>query len=274
MEELSIREIQEVTLKLLLQYDAVCRRHGWRYSLCGGTLIGAVRHQGFIPWDDDVDVFMPRPDFDSFIAHCKQGGEPFRLITYDTVKEYNRFFAKLWDPSTLIEDEVTAPSYEIGVSIDVFPIDGLGDTREEALRIYRQTEWDRELLIPTGWKKYTRSTTHGLAMEPIRLAMFILSRFVEPKGLLRKVEDIHRGHPFDECQFAGDVFGSYRKREIMEQWAFRDLIELPFEGHPVMALKHYDDFLTNIYGDYMKLPPESQRVTHHTYKAYKRPERP
>ena len=269
MESLALKEIQKIELKLLLQYDLVCKQNNLRYSLGGGTLLGAVRHKGFIPWDDDIDVMMPRPDYEMFLAYCKSQKTGFNLITYDTVETYNGLSSKIWDPSTVIRDDLMGVSYEIGVNIDVFPLDGLGNSEEEALRIFRKTAWKREMLNAVIWKKFFRSKTHSSLVEPIRFAMFVLSRFANPKKLLRKVDEENLRHPFEQSTYAGCVCGSYREREIMTTDTFKNYIEVEFEGHRLSAIQNYDEYLKKHYGDYMKLPPKEKQETHHTYKAYR-----
>ena len=270
MDELSLREIQETELQLLLKFHEICARHGWRYSLSGGSLIGAVRHQGFIPWDDDVDVVMPRPDYDQFTAYCKTEQIPFGFVHYETVQGYHGLFARLWDRDTVVEDSVADFDFEFGISMDIFPVEGMGASREEALRIFRKTAWDRELLNAVAWKKYARSKTHGLWMEPIRFMMFVISRFVDPVRLLKKVDRVNRSHPFETSEYAASVCGVYRTREIMPRKVFSELRDTQFEGHTVKIMQDYDTYLGSLFGDYMTLPPEHKRVSHHTFRAYRK----
>lgn len=269
MQELTLQDIQKIELELLLQYHNICQENGFRYSLGGGSLLGAIRHKGFIPWDDDIDVMMPRPDYEKFIIFCQNHEIPFALISYDTVKGYNGLFIKIYDPSTIIKDDVMAMDYKTGVNIDVFPIDGLGDSEKEALQIFRKTEFKRELLNAVLWKKFFRSKTHSILIEPIRLTMFVLSRFVNPKKLLKKIDAVNLTYPFERCGYAGCVCGSYRTDEIMKKSTFENYIEFDFEGEKLQAISNYDEYLTKHYGDYMQLPPEDKRVTHHTYRAYR-----
>ena len=272
MKQLTLKEIQEIELGLLLKFDAICKDNNWRYSLGGGSLLGAIRHKGFIPWDDDIDVMMPRPDYDSFVDYCCNHGDQteFNIVTYETVKGYNGLFAKIWDPSTIITDDVMGMDYDIGVNIDVFPIEGLGKNEKEAIKIFRKTSWNREMLNAALWRKYFRSKTHSIIVEPIRLGMFVMSRFADTKKLLRKVDKENLKHPFEQSLYAGCVCGSYREKEIMTTETFKKYCELDFEGHKLKGIENYDEYLTKHYGNYMELPPAEKQETHHTYKAYKR----
>ena len=268
MKELDLTEIQAIELKLLLSFDEICRKEGLRYSLGGGTLLGAIRHQGFIPWDDDVDVMMPRPDYDRFLMYCAEKDIPFGIITYENTLGYNGLFAKITDLSTRIIDEVNFIDYEIGVNIDVFPLEGLGQSEKEALKIFHKTTFDREIQNATAWKRFFRSKTHSILLEPVRFAMFIISRFANPKKLLAKIDRENLKHPFEESEYAGCVCGSYREQEIMTTKTFKEYSEVTFEGYQLSAISDFASYLTKHYGDYMQLPPEEKRQTHHTYKAY------
>lgn len=268
MDQLTLKEIQEIELKLLEKFDSICMQNDLRYSLGGGSLLGAIRHKGFIPWDDDIDIIMPRPDYDRFLSLCRRNDDSFSLLTYDTCDGYYGLFAKMWDPDTIIEDEDLNLGPQIGVNIDLFPLDGLGRTEREATRIFRKTSWKRELLTAAVWKRYFRSKTHSFWIEPIRLLLFIYSRILDPKKLLRAVDEENLKHPFDQSLYAGCVCGSYRKKEIMKKSTFENYINVEFEGQLFKCIRNYDEYLTKHYGDYMRLPPEEKRVTHHTYKAY------
>lgn len=270
MKELTLKEIQNVELNLLLQFKTICEDNAFRYSLGGGSLLGAIRHKGFIPWDDDIDVMMPRPDYDKFLKYCRNNLVPFKLITYDTEKGYNGLFAKIWSPDTIIIDDLMVLDYEIGVNIDIFPIDGLGNSKQEALKIFHKTAWNREMLNAVLWKRFFRSKTHSIFIEPIRFTMFVLSRFADPKKLLRKVDEENLRHSFDDSLYAGCVCGSYREQEVMTKETFINYIDAVFEGKQFKIIANFDEYLMKHYGNYMELPPKEKQNSHHTYKAYKR----
>ena len=270
MQELTLQQIRQIELDLLIEFDKICNTNGYRYSLGGGTLLGAIRHKGFIPWDDDIDVMMPRPDYKQFINYCRNNATSFELITYNLVDGYYGLFAKISHPMTTLTDSVIKLDYNIGVNIDVFPIDGLGNSMEEAVKIFKSTEFERELLNAVLWKFFFRSKTHSILLEPVRFILFLVSRLVNPKKLLNRVDKENLMHSFEKSLFAGCVCGSYREKEIMTKETFEHYVDVEFENLKFKSIANYDEYLKKHYGNYMKLPPEEKRITHHTYKAFRK----
>ena len=273
LKEIKLDEIKKIELDLLVELDRICREQGFRYFMVGGTLIGAVRHKGFIPWDDDIDISMPRPDYELFLDYCIKNRDTvnFDVISNKNYKKYWHLFSKLSDRNSIIKDDVIDDNgIRSGVSIDVFPIDGLGKNFKEAKRVFYAKEFQRELLDAKNWKKYTRSKTRSIIIEPVRLFFFVISRFCSPKSLMKNIENYYKNKDFDTEAFSADVAGVYRTKEIMEKRIYSEYCDLEFEGHMFRAPKYYDEFLTNIYGDYMKLPPKEKQVSHHTYRAYRK----
>ena len=268
MLELTLQQIRQIELDLLIEFDKICNEKGYRYSLGGGTLLGAIRHNGFIPWDDDIDVMMPRPDYEKFINYSLNNNIPFTLITHTTMEGYNGLFAKLSDSTTVLQDNLIKDDYDLGVNIDIFPIDGLGNSEIEARKILKKTELQREILNAISWKRYFRSKTHGLIFEPIRLALYYTSRFINPKKILKSVDEKNLKYSFDSSSYAGCICGSYRTKEIMKKEVFEKYIDVKFENNIFKAVSDYDTYLTKLFGNYMVLPPEKERVTHHSFQAF------
>lgn len=267
--EIDIEELKGIQLNLLNEFHSICQKEGMRYSLGGGTLLGAVRHNGYIPWDDDIDVMMPRPDYDRFIDYCFNNTIPFGLLSFETNKKYVDLSAKIYQKNTVIEDNVDyAKNDKLGVNIDIFPIDGLGDTYKKAKKAFKSTAFKRNLLIAAQWKKYKRSKTHSWYFEPFRFAFFVLSRLTNKANLFKSIQNKYKRINFDRAEYAAAIGGAYREKEILPKTVFTEYIDLPFENGLFKAIASYDTYLSSIFGDYMKLPPEEKRVSHHTFKAY------
>jgi len=261
--------LKQIELKVLMQIDLICKQENIRYSLCGGSLLGAIRHGGFIPWDDDIDIFMPRPDYNKFIEYCKTNNTPFKLGCVEIDPKYSYLFAKAMNRDTVIfEINGNRNNIDFGVFVDIFPIDGLGDTYDEAKEQFKKTAFGRELLVAYNWKRFFRSKTRSVVYEPIRFAFFVLSRFVTSEKLIKKIQGKYPKDAFLKSKYAGAVCGSYRFKEILPIEIYSEFDTVVFEGQEFMSIKNKDAYLKSIYGDYMKLPPEEKRVAHHTFEAY------
>lgn len=268
LRKVSGEDMKKIQFGILTELDSVCRKLGIRYSLCGGSLLGAVRHKAFIPWDDDIDIIMPRPDYDTLIAYCKENETSFRMISHETEEEYGYLFAKATAKNTVIFDEnCGSDKLGMGVYVDIFPVDALADTKEEALKSFSRTRFKRELLVARNWNRFFRSKTHGIIYEPIRLAFFILSRFFSKRKLIASIEKTY-SKEFGTTEYCASVCGSYRQKEILPTSVYTDYISLEFEGREFMAIKNYDAYLSSIYGDYMTLPPKEKQISHHSFTAY------
>lgn len=269
MRQISDDELKQIEFKILKEIHEICVANGLRYSLCGGTLLGAVRHKGFIPWDDDIDIFMPRPDYNKFIAYCLSNETRFRLVSTEADPKYSYLFAKAIDPNTVIQElNGNRNDVELGVFVDIFPIDGLGDTYEQAKKNFKKSSFNRELLVAYNWKKFFRSKTHSVIYEPIRFAFYLMSRLSNSKKLIDRIQSTYPSKSFDESQYAGVICGGYRQKEILPTKIYAEFDKMLFEGQEFMTIKNWEAYLGSIYGNFMQLPPEEKRVTHHTFKAY------
>lgn len=269
MQKIELAELKKIELDILCEIHRICQEQNIRYSLAAGTLLGAVRHGGFIPWDDDIDIFMPRPDYDRFIEFCKSNPIGFNIICSETNEKYKYLFAKAMARNTIIIEDFSNPdNIEMGIYVDIFPIDGLADTYESAKKEFNKTSFKRELLVAKNWKKFTRSKTRSWKYEPIRFAFFLLSRFISAKKIIKSLNDRFRKNPFEKMEYSACISSSYRQKDIMATSIFSEYIDIEFEGKTFKAFKNYHAYLSNIYGNYMELPPEEKRVSHHSFEAY------
>lgn len=252
-----IKELREIQMGILDDVHRFCEEQGLRYSLSSGTLIGAIRHQGYIPWDDDIDIYMLRSDYERFLTTYHDPTGRYRVLDPKQEEHYYYTFAKVVDQRTkMIEDETEG--YEIGVYIDVFPVDYVTDDLKERERVFRL----KRLLYKIRRCKISQSNPlHS------RLAYWCYRSLPVPVGMLNRwIEKlIVRRNPTDTlCHMteAGpSVKGCFPAVDMAE------MTDAKFEDRTYKIMKGYDDHLTRTYGDYMRLPPEDQRTTHH-FEAY------
>ncbi len=265
-EFLTLRQTQDALLEILVVFDEICRKFGLCYSLAYGTLLGAVRHKGFIPWDDDVDVTMPRPDYERLHDMAERGEIVFPegyLLSPDRGKNPDYSFMKLMNSAYRIS---SSTHLEVPyLYLDIFPVDGVADdeaTREKDAR--RNGILINETML-SHWP-----TIAGPWRIPVRILSLFPYVFLQLFGVRRRaVEKLNRNaqkYPFEtsrECDCTN--FGENRVY-VPTDW-YRSYEETEFEGHKFMILTHWDEFLTKRYGDYMTPPPADRRETH-SLKAY------
>lgn len=243
---MEIREVQQALLPMLRRFDDFCRAQGLRYYLLGGSMLGAVRHGGFIPWDDDIDVGMPREDYRSFLSLWQSKEE--RLMSPGCEPGYSFDFAKLIRP-------VELDGKQAEIFLDIFPLDGCPDSSEDGIRrCYERFDRLRVLknasLVPTEGKPLLRQLL-------IRAARLI------PRTLMRKLMDRTLArHRFDESPAVGNFSGHWREKEIMAREIYGEPKPVRFEDGLFLGVAEPDRYLTRMYGDYMTPPPEAQRLTH------------
>lgn len=270
MNKLDNSAIKGCSLEVLRALKQVCEANSLRYSLTGGTLIGAVRHRGFIPWDDDIDIMMPRPDYDRLVAILSREDHGFDLRCAELDGEsYPYPFAKACCRRTrLVENATRTDTVPLGVYVDIFPVDGAGDRYALARWRVMVFQFLHGLKITSNWTSYHRSRLRKWYYEPFRYVCYLLSRCIGRWRIDRMLESFLRRKGYETSRYAGRLVGDYGSKEVMPRSVFDELTELTFEGERFAAIAGYDAFLTRLYGDYMRLPPEDKQVTHHDFEAY------
>ena len=235
-------EIRESQIGILKYLKKVCEENGLRYFLCGGTLLGAVRHQGYIPWDDDVDVFVELNDLmklHKILEHDKR----YRLISMFDDSGYFDECSLLVDMDTVCDINRFPMQVTAGVSIDVFIVSGLPDG-QEAIKVMDQA---KQLELACYNTLYSRK---------------------ENKEAVKKLVAYMQEYDFEQCPNVAHVLGRFMYREITKKEYFEESVLLPFEGEQLACPKGWDAYLTDIYGEFMTLPPKEQQVAHHYFRAY------
>lgn len=252
------KRIWAVELDLLLAFDKICKKHHLRYYLIGGTLLGAVRHRGFIPWDDDIDVIMPRKDYDELQLYHAEFKEPYFFQTPETDPGY--FFAhpRLRNSNTTaIQRPFCDCRYNMGIFIDILPLDSITKDQEGESLFQRLTT----LLIDS-------STTMKAACRCLNQRDQERVRNLSPMDPLERYRTIHslgRSMMDKDTPYCfpstGVVYGF--ERSLYEWSSFSDAVEASFEGYPVPIPVGYERILQGVFGNYMVFPPLENRGTWH-----------
>lgn len=270
MRELNIEEIQKVELNILIKFDEICRTIGVRYFIYYGTLLGAVRHGGFIPWDDDADVIMPRPDFEIFIRYCEEHKDelkPFFLIYYTTNNRYIYPIGRLCDARYTV-NYVGNDDYGLGLFIDIYPYDGVGDTYKEAEKNIKKLKIIRHFLQLAG-TNYVYKSRYGAIITLLKRLLWPCVKVIGIERFIKIEMHVIKKYSYETSKYvANALWNGYGTREIGERDLFTKIISLKFSGYEFYAPENYDEHLKRLYGNYMELPSEEQQHPTHNYKAY------
>ena len=266
--ELELSEVQSAALRIFKIIDEICCREGMRYWLAFGTLLGAVRHKGFIPWDDDIDIVMPRNDYERFLDYFRANKDRLRpLVIVNPVDRPGTPFliTRVSDTTYKMIGEFGDYVSELGVFVDIYPLDGLGNDLSEAESLKRKSlRLVSCYTQPRVWPFFKdQRPLHRVAKALIGLTL------QSPDHYRRQLDDLCRKYDYDDsiyvtCLAWVPYFG-FAKRSYYDA-----TLRLPFEDTNANVPAEYDQVLTDRYGNYMELPPASERVPHHFYSIVKR----
>lgn len=271
--QLSIEETQKVSLQILDVIADLCEELDLRYFLFYGTLIGAVRHHGYIPWDDDLDIMMPRKDHDILIEYLQKNihkYEYLEVFNHEVNSEYPYMITRISDKRyrIIMDNE---KEYGMGIFIDIYPFDGLGNTKEEALSYGMKGDRLSSLCYQATRKRCAVETTTSKFRKFIKLPVFLFAKMCGKDFFQNKLQKLARVKPYDNYKYVGCVvwLSGGMKDIFLRKW-FDDYVKLPFGEKEYRVPVEYDAFLKQVYGDYMTLPPEEERIGHHYYKVVER----
>ena len=263
----SLKEIQTIGLGILKFIDKICTENKIKYFLCAGTALGAVRHKGFIPWDDDVDVMMPREDYERFLKLMdKSNNEHYKCLHFGKDFPYYFYrFAKVVDLNTSLT-EINFPKHpDMGIYVDIFPIDGID---EKVGKKIIKKHYNLGLIhYQSASLKFVKSK-RGFVHNVFKYIAYVYAKIFGWQHWVKKSEKLIKKYKMQNCKFAG-IYDEYQEKEIMPKEIFDEVIYVDFEDSKFPIVKNYDYYLTKIYGDYMTPPPENQRIQHHVI-AYKK----
>lgn len=270
-EKMSLREIQLGSLEILKKIVKICNDNGYRYFLAYGSLIGAIRDKGIIPWDDDIDIMMPRDDYDKLKAYFIENAEsikPLKIFNHDVMKNYPHSIMRISDQDyKLIFDN--EKDYGIGLFIDVYPIDGIGNDYKKAKSLLHKAKRTASLCFLTSRKGFGVDNTKSKIKMIIKFPAYIWANILGNDHYQNKTKKLCKKYSYNESKYVACIAQPNDGNDIFERTIFKPM-EAEFEDIIVTIPKGYDDFLTNIYGDYMMPPDEKGKKTHHTYDAFKK----
>ncbi len=258
-----MKKVWAIELDLLNEFDRICKENNLQYWVGFGTLIGAVRHHGFIPWDDDMDVMMPREDYDKLLSLNLKLDEPYFLQTILNDKYYFKPFAKFRNSNTTAVDLLRKTKCNNGIFIDIFPIDGLDNNK-----IVR---WIRLMYIRAR-NSASYAYMFNISPHPIKRLMhwFLRLSFIpyDFKKNYKHIDKIASKIKWNDTNKVGcTVFPPYvNKRNELNKYYFENTEYLPFENITVPVPSKYENLLRVMYGDYMNFPPVEKRGQWHNYK--------
>lgn len=262
--------LRKVQLEMFKSFVSICEKYHLRYYAAEGTVLGAIRHQGYIPWDDDIDVCMPRKDYDIFLSVAqKELPEEYFLQTYMTDPDFRETLAKIRNSNTtFLETYGQKININHGAWIDIFPVDGIPNSNCKVNRLLFFRKLVRGYL---GKDYYPRTFARRVAARVCQVLLLAKNT----QKLLIRLEKKYKKYPFDECERTISYGAAYEKKEIHKRETYGEGKIVKFENTTIRVPIDADTYLRETYGDYMKLPPKEQQVGRHNcsicdlHKSYK-----
>ena len=265
MRRIEDEEIKPITFEVLKHVKELCDAEGIRYFLAYGTALGALRHSGFIPWDDDVDVYMLRSEFERYVAADAKAGGRYRLVCTENQPGYTLPLPKVIDTKTLLHQTDQIESFELGVYVDVFVLDAVPAEESERKSFYRKLDGAQK-----GWSRSQYAPTEKTNLA--RRAGKAVLRAVGPRHYSVKIDEISKAEDAKGvtglvCPSTYCVYGRERETYPISWFTGEERIH-EFSGVDFSIPPKAEDYLSRVYGDWEQLPPVEERKSHHCFEAF------
>lgn len=253
-------ECRRIQVEILMELDHICRINHLKYYVAYGTALGAIRHRGFIPWDDDIDICLQRCDYDKLLILLKNQQDTKWLSVLDSNTEnYLLPFAKAIDNRTVAKSEDSKVKH--GIWVDIFPMDTAPDKKNVQRRFLQRCFLFRSIIIAMN-TDFDSKKSHMDKKRCIKQLLNILAILIGKKRILKWNEKYMKKHNGTSSIYVCNLCTPYILKEIFQRSELQEVEDIYFERQTVMGLKNADRYLRMLYGNYMQLPPEDERRTH------------
>lgn len=270
MNEIKLDELKILQMNIMSAVHRFCLVNNLRYSLACGSMLGAARHKGYIPWDDDIDIYLLREDYDKMIKIFPDLLEgKYKFCTLERDRKWGLPFGKVCDMRTIVKESVTH-DYELGVNIDVFPIDNVPENKDEweKFDVHRRKCFDlyaKRVDLPPlfnfdNGKPFVRNVLATL----VKPFLYLVSVHTAAKCFQKVATKYKKSHSTMVFECAQGILQKHPFPKVL----FDNRVLMPFEDRKYMCFADYDSYLTNGFGNWQELPPKEKQVSHHDFKAW------
>lgn len=261
MKKIELKEQKKIMIELLEYFDKVCRENDIKYSLIGGSLIGAIRHKGIIPWDDDIDVILSKSEYLKLIQILENMNDfRYKLLTINNCRGYNFPFPKLVDKRTfVVEPKLLNQIKEYGIFIDIFSYSNTSNSEKIRIKDFKKIKLLNSMMSRTKLD----FKDDGFKQNFLRLNKNILSKIIGYRNIIKFLNIIYNKYNNVDTDYVVSNWPVYNiNKEVQKSKNIIEYTDVEFENMKIMIFKNYDEILRTTFGNYMQLPPENQRKAH------------
>ena len=260
-------DIKALEVDILSKFDDFCTKHNLKYCLTGGSLLGAVRHGGIIPWDDDIDIGMFRPDYNRLLKLASDMPEECRLFSIEKGDRSARLYGRICNMKYVSVDKYYESNLSNYFGIDIFPLEAVPSDKKEFAGFAKKVRLLRRMFIFSNSALFKgNGFLRAYVLKPIPI---IICKIIGAKRIYRMFRNLIDKIDYDNAEYIALLTGQYTENEQYPKDKYYDLTRIDFEGLKLPAMVTYDEYLTRLYGDYMQLPDEAHRQPHHSFDLYK-----